>query len=381
MPFSFIAHKGSKQRVDVLIEWLDAWRNGGGRDMAATSIFLPDYISRTSSEFVSQLGTNGHLVIADPALHYREFAVDQRGVGRRYLDYLSRVDPYANPEAFATSALDAQVAAGGSLLVSPSLTIGLGPLDDSLQVSAYLASESTRRAANENTGLLIGLTVTPGAVSADRTRNDLLNALVDDFPPGDVYLRPLMKSTEAFRQYDDREVLEGLAAIAESLTANGRHVLLPQLGLAGWLLMARGVAAFGSGISSTLQMCCERSAQQHGRQPLPRYFVPELLGFVFREELNVIRRAIDYPGCTCPFCLRLLPTAESAWDAGLAGQHYLWTCATLSTEAASSPKPRQAVAARIADAQRFWERLRAASVSFDPRSEPRHLAAWSLVAR
>jgi hypothetical protein len=367
--------------VDVFLEWLDAWKAGGQPDTVATSIFLPDYVPDTSAGFAAQLGINGDPVIADPALHYREFAEAQRGVARRHLDYLSHLDPYAIPEAFGTSALDAQMSAGCSVLVSPGLTIGLGALDESLEVSACLAGVTAHYATREGLPLLIGLAATPGAVSTDHIRNDLLNAIVDDFPPGDLYLRVFAKGGEAFRQYADREVLEGLAAIAESLTANGRRLLLPQLGLAGWLLMARGAAAFGSGISSTLQMCCERSAQQRGRQPLPRYFVPELLGFVLREELNVIRRELDYPDCPCPFCSRLLPQAESAWDVTLAGQHYLWWCARLSAEAASSPRPLETVTARIAAAKRFWEQLRAASVSLDPRSEPRHLGAWSLVAR
>lgn len=380
-PFSFVAHKGSTQRVDTIAEFLSFWRNAGPPGAVAASVFLPDNVPATVTAYVDRLRAFGDLVVADPAMHYREFAPAQRGRGRGRLAYMSSVDPYANPETFVASVLDAQVNAHGSVLVAPGLTLGRGALDESMEVSAQLAHEAAQRAANEGMPFLIGQVVTPSTVTESRQRNDILNALVDDYPPGDVYLRLFVKDGESFRQYADEGVLEGLAEVATSLAANGRALILPQLGLAGWLLMARGATGFGAGMSSTLQMCSERSAGQRGRTPLPRYFLPSLLCFVFREELAIMRRQSLIADCSCPFCQRLLPTAEAEWSTELAGQHYLWWRGVLAGEAQASATPRQVVADRVEGAQAFYQALRAAGVSLDPRSEPRHLAAWSRVVQ
>jgi hypothetical protein len=378
LPFHFVLHKGARQRLEVVNETLDSLTADLRADVAA-SVFLPDYVPATSARNVAELIPRAAAVMADPALHYRESPPAQRGRLRDVLPYLQGLDPYADPAAFAEAVLTPQVETGANLLITPGLTIGIGASDDALAVSAALALESERLASGTDIDLLIGLAVTPGTVSDVRRRNDLLNAIVDDFPEGDILLRLFVSSgSEAYSQYADREVLEGLALITSSLGDNGRRVVLPQLGLAGWLLMARGAHAFGSGVSSTLQSCCERSPGIR-RQPLPRYFLPQLLGFVVREELNVIRGVDGYTECECPFCQRLLPGAASGWNADLAGQHYLWTCMRLASEAGRVTDPRQVIAERVVAARRFRRQLQASSVPLSRRSEPRHLAVWSQV--
>jgi len=122
------------------------------------------------------------------------------------------------------------------------------------------------------------------------------------------------------------------------------------------------------------------STDGFGTQPLEWYFAPQLLGFVLRTEMLAISQLPDFEPCDCPYCPGLLFGSGGSWNRPDAGLHYLWWCARLLNEVATATTPAQVVRERISGAQAFWHQLQRAAVPLDPRSEPRHLAAWSAAA-
>lgn len=376
----FVLHKGPRQRIEVIGDVVDATANAPLSEHVAASVLLPDYRPDTAAAFIAELAARGTVGIADPALHYLEFPSSKRGAGSSHYAYLESMDPYDNPTAFCAAVVDAQIDAGADVLVSPWLTIGLGSDDQSVEATSLLAAETERRADAAGREMVIGLAVAPPTISDSRKRNDLLNVITDEFPVSNVYMRVYLQRASSFTQYSDQPVLEGLATMAGSLRANDRSLLLPQFGLAGWLMMGLGAAGFGSGMSGTLQLCCARTEGQGGRgRPLERYFVADLLGYVLREEYELIKKMPGFVTCPCPFCEELLARPAGAWDLNLAGQHYAWWCAVLAAEVVAAATPRTVVQRRVEGAAEFFDSLRQAGLSLDPRTEPKHLAVWSEV--
>lgn len=369
---SFINHQGSEAQ-DVGPAFLatisasqPTWRAGG-------SVFLPRYIPATGQRIATTYVSDGAYALADPETHKLEEPFADRGRGKDHYPYLRESDPGANRTRFVRNVAEAQLSAGTGVIISPWLTHGTDAVGRHLRSTLRFATETFRLYGGEGHEILIGVAATEAVIADDAGRDDLLDELVE-LPDAPIYFRIRVTPPESYTQYANDTVLEGLFQFVAALARNGRDVLLPQSGLSGWLMMGAGAVAFGSGRSASLQRFALASPD-FGRRPLEWFFLPQLLGFVLREEASEISRLQNYVPCTCPYCDDIDLTIGPL-DRRAAADHYMWWCARLANEFNEITQIRQ----QLADAQAFWNDVQQSSLLLDRRSEPRHLAVWSQVA-
>ncbi len=160
---------------------------------------------------------------------------------------------------------------------------------------------------------------------------------------------------------------------------NDQPVLLPQTGLAGWLMLGFGALCFGAGVSGTLQrspMPLARGGGGGGQPPLQWYFHPQLLGFVRADELADLDRVSGAEVCDCPYCIASPPVPGAAFDRDAADKHFLRWCIRLADEVRRATDRQTTVRQRVEAAERHWRSVQGAGVTLDSRSRPTHLATW-----
>jgi hypothetical protein len=374
---SFLAHQGSQAPniLEGLLREIEktepGWRTGA-------TVFLPRYVPSTSRSYLASFNSHSAYSLADPETHRLDVPFADRGRGRHELAYLQESDPVANRERFVENVLQAELDAGASTLISPWLTHGTSVSTRPLRATLRFAELAASHRVSSDRPLLFGIAATELVIKGKDERDDLLDAIVE-LPDGDIYFRMQVTAPSSYAQYRDEEALFGLRRFVEGLAANGRKTLLPQFGLAGWLMAPYGAFNFGSGISASMQRFVMTS-DGFGTQPLEWYFLPQLLGYVLRTEMLAISQVAGYVSCDCPYCSNLGFRPGSRWSSEDAGLHYLWWCAKLMNELRRpGVTPEKAVGDRIKAAQAFWTELQQARVPLDQRSEPRHLEAWSAV--
>jgi hypothetical protein len=368
----FLAHQGA-QSATLLEEFLDSMASDNSTWPVAATIFLPRYAPTTSADIVASFQSGARYVLADPETHRMLDPFSERGRGRHHLPYLQESDPRANRQRFVDGVLRAQVDAGADALISPWLTHGLVRATTNLRATLRFAELAADSPITDDYQLLFGIAVTEDVVADDDDRGGLIDDLVD-LPDGNIYLRIQVTPPTSFGQYAQLPVLLGMREIARGLAANGRHVIYPQIGLAGWLTLADGAFGFGSGISASLQRFVAPTSG-FGR-PLEWYFLPQLLGFVLRSEVPDIE--VDgYEACDCAYCEELQFGVGGGWDRNDAGLHYLWWCARLADEVVNAGDPAAALQDRLRASRDFWNEIQATRVLLDERSAPRHLAVWT----
>jgi hypothetical protein len=371
---SFLAHQG-RQAQPLLRGFFDdvqrvepSWRTG-----FATG--LTRYVPTTCEAVLSNADSRVVYALADPETHVMLEPFAERGRARSHLAYLQESDPRANRDRFVANVLQAQVDAGRRILISPWLTHGVTGSSRNLRATIRFAELADGHPLIQGHDLWFGIAATEEVFADGTDRDDLLDDLVD-LPNRPFYVRMRVTPPTSFTQYANEDALRGLRAFVEALAANGRPVFLPQMGLAGWLMLPFGAYAFGAGVSASLQ----RFVAPTGGfgQPLDWYFLPEFLGFVLRHEVPILLSRLGLSLCDCPYC-GSLDFGRGAWDSDLAGLHYLWTCIRLTARIAAAPDGRIEARRLVADAEAEWAGARAANVLLDPRSQPGHLAVWSAV--
>src|SRR5450759_35522 len=123
--FSFMVHQGT-DRAEILEGFLDDVRSKQPAWRVGINVGLPRYLEQTGIARLSDLATRAAYAIADPETHRREWPLDKRGVGRRHFAWLRASSPSADLRGLVRGAVDAQVAANPSAIVSPWLTHGVG---------------------------------------------------------------------------------------------------------------------------------------------------------------------------------------------------------------------------------------------------------------
>lgn len=371
---SFLAHQG-RERPDVLAAALQQSRLQGWS--VGASIFLPRYKAATSLKHAQRFDTHATYVLADPETRKLLVPFPYRGRGRDDYPYLAR-DYAVNRQGFVDSVLEAQIAADRKTLISPSLIHGITGQQRELDLTIDFAKRAHKSSILGKRRLMFGIEASEHIFADDTARNDMLDKLVE-LPERPIYLRMTCAGPPSRRGYVNQEALVGLRAAVESLAENDRPTFLVQSGLAGWLMLPFGAAAFGAGISSTLQRCTgpDGAGGGGGTPPLPWYFAPPILGFVLASELNILREFDSWTDCTCPFCVASPPNPRD-FDAEAAGQHFLWWCAALANEA-NLDRPLDRIRTRLRAARSLWQAVQRSGAQLDPRSMPTHLEVWSAV--
>jgi hypothetical protein len=371
---SFFAHQG-RQAQPLLLDLFDeahrlhpSWRLG-----FATS--LTRYVPATCNALLASADQRALYALGDPETHVMQEPFPDRGRARDHLAYLQESDPRANRDRFVGNVLQAQVDAHRSLLLSPWLTHGVTGSSRNLRATLRWAEIADAHQLVTGRDLWFGLAATEEVFADDADRDDLLDDLVD-LPNRPLYVRMRVTAPTSFTQYANQNALRGLRTFVEALSANGRPVFLPQMGLAGLLMLPFGAYGFGAGMSASLQRFVAPSSGFG--QPLEWYFLPEFLGFVLRHEVPTLVARLGLNLCDCPYCAGL-DFQTGTWDANAAGLHYLWNCARLTAELESASDSQGALRLLINEAAGQWAAAQGANVLLDPRSQPRHLAVWSAV--
>ncbi|MEX2645327.1 MAG: hypothetical protein WD249_03600 [Gaiellaceae bacterium] len=369
----FLAHQGA-QSPSILEGFLETAAAEYPDWPVAATVFLPRYAPTTSADIVSRFQSGARYVLADPETHRMLDPFADRGRGRHHIGYLQESDPRANRQRFVDAVLRAQVDAGADAVISPWLTHGTLRTSTHLRATLRFAELAVENQMVGDREVLFGVAVTENIVADDEERGELIDDLVD-LPNGNIYLRIQVTPPTSFGQYATRPVLLGMREIARALEANGRRVIYPQMGLAGWLALPDGGLGFGSGISASMQRFVAPTSG-FGR-PLEWYFLPQLLGFVLRSEVPDISAIDGYEACQCPYCENLEFGVGAGWVRDDAGLHYLWWCARLAHEVTDAANPPAALRDQLEASREFWNAIQGSQVLLDERSVPRHLAVWS----
>lgn len=377
---SFLAHQG-RERVEVLESTLEAIAQQQPDWRAGASVFLPRYSPATSQRYANALDEHALYVIADPETRKMHAPYATRGRGRTQQAYLAEENFRVTKARFVQSVLDAQVANGRDILISPSLVHGVTGSSRELELTIDFARRSHDSQQARARTLLFGLEATDHIFADPDARSEMLDQLVE-LPERPLYMRMMVGGQPNRLGFANRDALFGLRAVVESLADNDRSPLLPQTGLAGWLMLPFGAKAFGAGISSSLQRCTspEPAGGGGGQPPLPWYFASNVLGFVLASELDELREVEGWEECDCPFCEASPPSARD-FNSEAAGQHFLWWCAALANEAHTARSATASVRNRLRDASQFWRAAQGAGVTLDDRSQPKHLAVWTEAVR
>lgn len=278
----FIAHQGAQTPALLGNFLLGMSVEHPGWPLAA-SVFLPRYSPSTASDIVARFSASARYVLADPETHRMLDPFSERGRGRHHIAYLQESDPRANRQRFVDAVLQAQVNAGADAVISPWLTHGALRTTTYVRATLRFAELAAESPIVDGRELLFGVAVTEEIIAEDDQRGELIDDLVD-LPDGNIYFRIQVTPPTSFAQYANAAVLGGMRVIAQALQANGRRVLYPQMGLAGWLTIPDGSLGFGSGISASMQRFVAPTSG-FGR-PLEWYFLPQILGFVLRNEVQ-----------------------------------------------------------------------------------------------
>lgn len=342
-------------------------------------LLLPRWYASTQRDFAVRFEPHADFLIADPETRRLHLPFDNRGRGKRDMDYLQESDPLVNRGRFVTNTLRAQVANGRDILVSPWLIHGIGGGDQELRATMDFADRASNDQFAQGRTLLMGLEATAAIFADQANRDRMIDEIVEAAAELPVYLRMTIDAPESRRPYGQADALRGLREAVEALQANGISVVLPQIGLCGWLLLPFGARSFGAGAPSSMDRNVRPVAGGRGggpAAPLHWYFVPDLLGPVLAEELPGLA-AVGVPRCPCPYCTATPPRGGAAFDARAADLHYLWWCGNLTDEVRRAADPAGAVRDRVEAARELWQQVRAARVPLDSRSSETHLGAWS----
>jgi hypothetical protein len=373
---SFFAHNTEGALVERFVEdtarTSPEWRVGA-------CLLLPRWYASTQRDFAVRLESHVDYLLADPETRRMHLPFASRGRGRDDLDYLKESDPLVNRRRFVRNTLRAQLANGRDLLISPWLIHGLTGEDRELRATIDFADRAAQSGLVDNCTLLMGVEATYAIVADDAARDRMIDEIVEAELELPVYLRMTIEAPSSRKPYGNADALLGLRATVDALFANGIDVVLPQVGLVGWLMLPFGVQSFGAGTSSSM----ERNLRPvpggqggGGATPLHWYFSPDLLCPVLAEELPGLQ-AEGVAECECPYCAANPPRTGTAFDQRDAALHFLWWCAFLADEARNSGDAATSVRDRVEAAQQLWQQVRAARVPLDPRSSETHLAAWS----
>jgi hypothetical protein len=317
--------------------------------------------------------------IVDPELHLHPDHVAESSARRRSLaPYLDRALPARPDRTFITGILDLQREAGANLLLTP--TGRVDETDGERDLARALRVAAAARAEAGNDELAVNLTLSRNWLATPRLLEILLNELVDSTEPI-WYLRVRWDALRPrHAQLRDEGLLRGYNTLVRTAASESKLILLPQTGLAGWLLTGLGAGGFSSGTGGPEQAYAEPviiRIRGQRRPPVPRYFDPEVLATIGLPARQRLAAMSGYRRCPCPYCARLPRSGgqfdAARWDRDVAVRHQLVSLARLARGVAA-PDRRAAAQAIVAAATTVAD---GANPPMTGEDRPSHLGLWS----
>jgi hypothetical protein len=369
----FLAHRGG-QHHKLLPHALARLHHVQGQNVAIGVVLrIPGQTPSINQKFFARCATAA-VRVADPicymmdedVLRLRKGAISKQAIERApYLDNLGSGD-------WIRQVLDAQREAGANVLLTPGRALDAGNAEQSLKALFEEAEQAVSLLAKgERLGL--NLTVTGRWLAADDLREKLFNELLDREEHEVWFVRVQWRYQPSYTQLSSEGLLKGYKRLAELAIDEGRLLLLPQTGIAGWLMLAFGAKGFGVGTSGADQAFTEPGfARTKGATRKERYFERQLLHTVERSVHDVLKDEPDYENCGCPYCPALLN--GPAWSHELSGLHGLYSIGHLTADVqrnSSRGGYHSAVRRVVRDAMQF-----ASGKDLVDINAPQHLAAW-----
>jgi hypothetical protein len=299
----------------------------------------------------------------------------------RRATYLATAIPATPDRAYIDTILNAQRRAGANVLLTPTGLVS--DTDGERELRAAMRWVTHTRATRPSEPLLVSLTLEQAWLADPKLREVLLNEVVDSREPN-WYVRVRWRPFRQLAgQLDDRSVLEGYKHLCQVMESEDKILLLPQTGLAGWLMGAFGARGFSVGTGGPQQAYAHPVVMRRSgtpRPPIPRYFEPSLLHTILADTRRRLATQSGYCACTCAYCAGLvrghLITNPSLWNPQ-ATHHKVVALARL--QSAPAPSGRRAEVRRVVTA------ANAASAAANPplrgEDRPLHLGVWEDLLR
>ncbi len=289
----------------------------------------------------------------------------------------------AEQRAWLDAVYAVQANAGATVILTPGLWVGP---TGTVQRELALVSEMIARVTGEPVWLNVAVhhshVIDP--IARQALIAELLSAGIgQEGRPEAVYLRAQLPSYAPSYTEPRRKLFpEGMVDLVASLSDAGVPVVLPNLGLTGWLMLGFGAQGFGAGVGWAQRAWLEPGG---GRPGPGRYFHPDLLHSTTAVTYLALQRQLPSGSqCACRWCRSLWAKGRRAmpdvWDYELGGQHYLQRLAQLTANLpAADLRPHMlglvtAAAARAAVIKRLASNPLAGVM-------PTHLKIWDRLLR
>lgn len=298
----------------------------------------------------------------------------------RQATYLSTTIPTSPDRGYIDTILNAQRNAGANVLLTPTGRVSEANGEQTLRAAMRWVTATRATAPAEP--LLVSLTLEHSWLADPQLREVLLNEVVDSREPNWYIRVRWAASRHTAGQLAERNLLEGYKHLSQVMESENKLLLLPQTGLAGWLMGAFGARGFSVGTGGPQQAYANPVVIRRAgtpRPPIRRYFEPSLLHTIQADTRDRLAAQSGYGECTCTYCdglVRGIIRSQNLWSPR-ATHHMVVSLAKLQ----SSPAP----SGRRAEVRRVVTAARAADAGVNPPlrgdDRPLHLSVWEDLLR
>ncbi|QZY50875.1 hypothetical protein [Leucobacter tenebrionis] len=377
----YLIHRSVQQNQRVPEVMSEIAKANGDRLGLGVIARLPAMTRKTAESFAVET-SNIPVRILDPDLYLHRAwgwhdAPEAKSRWRDWKYFDSR--PERVSSSWVKTVLDEQRGLNASVLLSASGWVPEANGQRALQDTLNWVRESRQQAGDSR--LWVNLTFDSAWLSNRTLRNFLIEEIVESNEP-DWYLRFWWPEVSPrYGQLTDESIVRGYLELAYECDNEGKRLYLPNSGLTGWLLSAKGSAGFSTGTAWGEQAFARQ--RKMGRQPgsqtpprIPRLFDPRVLHtlqYLEYERLDELARHSE------PDSVYLQEVRESGHTPELAGLHYLAVVGDLTAKL-NARNPQNAAARLVRQGLDFMGSLNTVDTLQGPNM-PVHLGLWDEVLR
>lgn len=314
--------------------------------------------------------------IADPEAYLSDAGgpvlIDDDHPSDRHVTRAPYLASYRGKSGRLEQILDVQRQLRSNLLLTPGHTIDHGDPDRSLDQTWDEATE-VRDLLGDGERMALNLTITGDWLRSRGLRERLLAEILDHREFDVVYLRVQWPARQnSSTALLDGALLEGYAELSAMLSGEQRCLILPQSGLTGWALLAKGARGFSTGANGSDQGFFPPTGG--GNPPLNRFFDRGVVHHVDPATyLNDLVGAEDHIPCSCVWGQAAL-SSSGVWNHEYAAAHDFYSVGLLVAELIRSSDSVGPISAgrEIVDAAVAFHD----SVPLTGRDRALHLSKW-----